>query len=425
MMKRHIAVVGLGFGDEGKGGVVDWLCTTRSVGAVIRFNGGAQAGHNVVRSNGQHHTFSQWGSGTFSRIPTWLSRFMIIEPFSMIQEAMHLKEVGISDPWALLNIDKDALIATPFHKAVGRGRELARGADRHGSVGMGIGEAVSHSQTSPYNVLRFGDVVKGGFTLRDKLHSQRSWAEITLAGLGWLPEPGDGIQLPSVETIAATYENVAKRIRMVGTKDWYQLLHGERFCVFEGAQGVLLDEWYGFHPYTTWSTTTFANADELADREVHRLGVVRSYTTRHGPGPFPTEDEDLAVMLREPHNGTGQWQGDFRVGDFDAVAHRYAIRVCGGVDALLLTHAERVRIPGICTGYKFDDEENSVRNIEAAPCRDLVTREKLTQRLMHVKPVLGPFEGDGTRQIEEQLGVPVAVRSLGPTAEEKWGCLPW
>ena len=86
-------------------------------------------------------------------------------------------------------------------------------------------------------------------------------------------------------------------------------------AVFEGAQGVLLDEWRGFHPYTTWSTTTFANAETLlaeAGETAIRLGVVRCYLTRHGPGPFVTEDPTLEIP--EPHNGTGTWQGAFRNG---------------------------------------------------------------------------------------------------------------
>lgn len=101
--------------------------------------------------------------------------------------------------------------------------------------------------------------------------------------------------------------------------------------MFEGAQGVLLDEWHGFHPYTTWSTTTFGNAETLlaeAAMTATRLGVVRCYLTRHGPGPLVTEDPTLE--LPDPHNGRNEWQGAFRVGHFDAVALRYAIEVAGG-----------------------------------------------------------------------------------------------
>lgn len=134
--------------------------------------------------------------------------------------------------------------------------------------------------------------------------------------------------------------------------------------VFEGAQGVLLDEWHGFHPYTTWSTTTFANAEALLAESgrscpARRLGVVRAYTTRHGPGPHMTEDRELAALLPEPHNGTGAWQGAFRVGHFDAVAHAYAVEVCGGVDALALTHLDApARCPALRLVRGYDTGES-------------------------------------------------------------------
>jgi adenylosuccinate synthase len=96
-----------------------------------------------------------------------------------------------------------------------------------------------------------------------------------------------------------------------------------------------------FHPYTTWSTTTFANAETLlaeAGQAAVRLGVIRCYMTRHGPGPFVTEDPTLEFP--EPHNRHGAWQGAFRIGHPDAVALRYAVEVVGGVDAVALTHLD-------------------------------------------------------------------------------------
>ena len=420
--RHHVAVVGLGFGDEGKGGIVDWLCATRPVRAVIRFNGGAQAGHNVLTEFGKHHTFSQWGSGTLRGVPTYLSEHMIIEPFSMINEAMHLKELRlVDDPWALLHIDKSALVATPYHRAVGRARELARGADRHGSVGMGIGEAVSQSLSNEWCALRFHDLLGSEMVLKDRLEMQRAWAEKELNALGWFPEPDDGIDLPDPATIATTYSWVASRVTPVYAKDWENLLNEENPCIFEGAQGVLLDERYGFHPYTTWSDTTFSNALKMAGPDLYRLGVVRSYTTRHGPGPFPTEDDALMMMLREEHNDTGKWQGEFRVGNFDAVAHRYAIRVCGGVDSVAVTHVDRGRVASVCSSYWF--ENLSIGDIH--PGADLVEQEKLTQGLMDVEPALTPFGPDVVGQIREELGVSVVVKSTGAAANEKWGDVPW
>lgn len=420
MKPRHIAVVGLGFGDEGKGNITDFLCRRHGMDAVVRFNGGAQAAHNVVTDNGQHHTFAQWGSGTLAGVPTYLSEFMIIEPFSMINEALHLKEIGVNDPWAMLHIDGGALVATPYHRAVGRARELVRGAKRHGSVGMGIGEAVSHSldRNQLFSVVRFRDLRGDEFKLVDKLGAQRYWAQEELAEFGSAADVADVLQhLPDPETVAQAYKQVARKVTRLHPEDWNHIL--SKRCLFEGAQGVLLDENYGFHPYTTWSTTTFANVRAFAvDGDVFRLGVVRSYTTRHGPGPLPTEDHDLAELLAEPHNETGKWQGGFRIGHFDAVAHRYAVKVCGGIDGVAVTHMERARVPEICSAYYLPEEGISVTEI--SPGADLVEQAKLTDRVMRVKPVLERFRENVRRHIADELGVPVVLASSGTNYMDKW-----
>jgi adenylosuccinate synthase len=147
---------------------------------------------------------------------------------------------------------------------------------------------------------------------------------------------------------------------------------------------VLLDEWRGWHPHTTWSTTTFDNVAELCP-SFRRLGVVRAYTTRHGSGPFVTEDPSLD--LPEAHNGHGEWQGAFRTGHFDAVAHRYAVEVAGGVDELAVTHLDvPAREPAlkVCTSYRVDGE--SWDRIVPGPPRDLAYQERLTARLHRARP---------------------------------------
>ena len=125
---------------------------------VVRFNGGAQAGHNVVTADGRHHTFAQFGSGTFwPGVRTFLSRFMLVDPLALAAEAAHLAAVGVSDALDRLAVDADALLATPYHRAANRARELARGLDRHGSCGMGIGETASYALRFPADAPRVGD----------------------------------------------------------------------------------------------------------------------------------------------------------------------------------------------------------------------------------------------------------------------------
>ena len=122
--RRAIIVIGLGFGDCGKGTIVDHLTRAPGAHTVVRFNGGPQAGHNVVLPDGRHHTFSQFGSGTFvGGVQTLLSRFMLVEPYALLNEANHLVQSGVPDPLDRLWIDKRCAVITPAHQAANRLRE--------------------------------------------------------------------------------------------------------------------------------------------------------------------------------------------------------------------------------------------------------------------------------------------------------------
>ena len=187
--------------------------------------------------------------------------------------------------------------------------------------------------------------------------------------------------------------------------------------LLEGAQGVLLDEWRGFHPHTTWSTCTTENALALLegfDGAVERIGVLRSYQTRHGAGPFPTEREDLR-RIDEPHNADVGWQGRFRRGWLDLPLTRYALD-CSPVDGLALTHLDRVE-PGwrACVGY----EDLTVPLVPAADPHDLDHVEALGEALRQVTPILEPTPPDLAGWVSSALGVEVVLTSRGPTAKDK------
>ncbi|MBO2446303.1 adenylosuccinate synthetase [Actinomadura barringtoniae] len=404
----HTIVVDLGFGDAGKGTVVDRLSSRglEPVHAVVRFNGGAQAAHNVVTPGGRHHTFAQFGSGTFTPgVRTHLSRFMMADPLALAAEAAHLRDVGVPDALDRLTVDRDALLTTPYHRAAGRARELARGAARHGSCGMGVGETAAYALAYD-DAPRAGDCLSPA-RLRRRLTALRDWCREAF------PES----ELPPVEDCADAFVAFGERVRIVDGTHLHGLLRAGN-VVFEGAQGVLLDEWHGFHPYTTWSTTTFANAETLlaeAGESATRLGVLRAYATRHGPGPFVTEDKVLTGALPDPHNGTGRWQGSFRVGHLDLVALRYALDVVGGVDELAVTHLDVARARPdlmVCRAYE------GMGPLQAGPPGDLARQEALTGRLLTARPVLEPL-GDPVRVIEEASGAPVTLESYGPTSSDK------
>ena len=414
----HVIVVDLGFGDAGKGTVVDWLCARgpEPVHAVVRFNGGAQAAHNVVAADGRHHTFAQLGSGTFTPgVRTHLSRFTLVDPLALAAEAGHLRALGVADALDRLTVDGEALLTTPYHRAANRARETARGAARHGSCGMGIGETVAYS-------LAHADAPR----VRDCLSPARLRRGLTALRDWYNAEFPDGEDVPPVGACVDAFTAFADRVRIVGPDHLRTLLRTGN-VVFEGAQGVLLDEWHGFHPYTTWSTTTFANAETLLEEagagagSATRLGVVRTYATRHGPGPFVTEDPVLTAELPDPHNGTGRWQGAFRVGHLDAVALRYALEVTGPVDALAVTHLDvagaRTDLK-LCVAYEGMDRA-PVRRLPVHPAGDLEAQGALTRRLLKARPVYVPLPSDPLETISEALGTPVALWSSGPRASDK------
>ncbi|WP_328395495.1 adenylosuccinate synthetase [Nocardia sp. NBC_00416] len=400
---RHLIVVDLGFGDAGKGATVDWLCSPEAnlgVAAVVRFNGGAQAAHTVV-AGGRQHTFAQFGSGTFSGVPTLLSEHVLVEPMALAAEADRLAEQGVTDPLSLLAVDGRALLTTPFHIAANRAREDARGVGRHGSCGMGIGETASYALH--YDAPRVSDC-REPEALRSKLRALARHCRPLLERSGHTCEP--------IEVLVDMYREFGRAVRVTGPGEPARLARRGRL-VFEGAQGVLLDEWRGFHPHTTWSTVEPRNARAMlagigAAGSV--LGVTRTYTTRHGAGPFPTEDPGL--RLPEPHNGSGRYQGDFRRGHLDAVLLRYAIAVCGGVDGIVVNHLDVAGRTRVATAYTTP---RGIRHtLVPGPWRNLEYQSELTSTLTTAAPVLTDLPTDPLPWFERFLGVPVVLTGSGP-----------
>jgi adenylosuccinate synthase len=436
MSGAPIAVVDLGCGDAGKGLVVDHLARSHPGALVVRFNGGAQAGHNVVTPDGRHHTFSQIGAGSFvPGVRTHLAARVVVHPTALLLEAGRLESAGVGDALDRLTVSDEALVVTPFHQAACRVRELARGGARHGSCGVGVGEVMRDSLAHPGDAVRVRDLAGAG-PLRRRLDRVRERVrddvrELRAAAAGAPAGEREGRVLddPGVVDawIDATRPFVA-RVRCASDGAVGAAVRGGAPVLFEGAQGVLLDEDHGFHPYTTWSRCTFANVDELLrdvapGHRAYRLGVVRIYAHRHGPGPLPTESAELTAALDEPHNGDGPWQGRFRVGWPDLVMARYARAACGGIDALALTHLDAPFGPlraRIAPSY----EQGRVVEWPAHAPDDLAGRAAATARLAQARPDLVEVEA---REAEEALahayGAPVALRSTGPTTrhvESRW-----
>lgn len=447
-MPKHLIVVGLGFGDEGKGSMVDYLARQVDRPLIVRFNGGSQAAHNVVLPDKTHHTFSQFGSGTLAGAPTLLSQFSIVNPINIVDEALHLASIGVPDPMDRLYIHEDALVITPYHIMANRMREDARGDGRHGSCGMGIGETVESAMRFPESAVRMRDlegVLLGDSTrLAEKLAFWRKVKALEMEEIG-VDLRGTIFDDPKDQFLQRTVMNLmVKRPYHIVKSEWLQDQLHIHDVIFEGAQGVLLDERIGFHPHTTWSKTTPQNAKLLlGGRDAYTLGVTRTYTTRHGAGPFPTDMGSLGErMFPEKHNGTGEYQGSFRRGGFDALAFEYGIRSMRSqghtLDGIAVTHLGRVPydVP-VCTRYERDEDyENDLyqKRTKRLSIGDIPTfddlryseacieaQEMATTTVTGVKPIyeILPKTSDLVSVIEEYSRSRVVIESWGPTHEDK------
>jgi len=427
-MKPYITV-DLGFGDAGKGTIVEALVRQFSASLVVRYNGGGQAGHSVVTDDGRHHTFAQFGAGTFvPRTYTLLSRYMIVNPLTMQTEEQHLQKKGVFDAFNRTFIDGRALMTTPYHRALNRLKELSRGDGRHGSCGMGVGDTVEMAQEQPVAALRMGD-----------LHDATVFTTKLAYARAYLRNKALALKLPDTElamkelstfdvdlsVLVSRYADfIATALPRVLSPDAVaSLLSGQKVVVFEGAQGVLLDETFGFPPYHTWSCCTTANARLMLDEAEVReppttIGITRSYMVRHGPGPFPSESQELTRLLPDKYNVANEWQRQFRCGHLDLPLLRYALSVAWPVDYLAITHMDalaKVDPWRVCTRYDMDFEE----------WPRLGFSSDQTHKLMEAKPTLGIVAKPGfVDYVSEALGKPVGILSSGPAYKNKQFCSP-
>lgn len=457
MGNQAIVVVDLGFGDAGKGTMVDALARKHDAKMVVRFNGGAQAAHNVVLSDGRHHTFSQFGSAMLiPGVQTVLSRFMFVDPLAMEREAEVLaSKCRVHDAFARTVVDGRALVITRYAFAMNRLREYARGSGRHGSCGIGVGETAAYAANPHHEPLQVQDLISG-IVVETKLEVQRIFFKCALAEIYEKPPEDPGMRKlydlffsrlsssthASELTRAGFRMNVRRHLsENAGLTD---IAAHKGTVIFEGAQGVLIDEWHGFHPYTTWSTCTDRNAMTLLDEcgypgNVKKFGVLRAYTVRHGVGPFPSQDASYVDGLAEWHNVYNPWQQNMRAGYFDGILHRYAHNVCTSkFDGLMVSHLdtvaqwdEQVTVSGY-TGREevvklreFGRVEDGgiLRDLYADPNRrDLVYQEKLGGVLGRVCCGVDIDRTDAlsyAHKIASQLDLPLVAVSRGPTELDK------
>lgn len=299
-MTTAYAVIGANYGDEGKGLVTDFLASKNPDAKVVRFSGGAQAGHTVVTPSGKRHVFGHFGAGTLAGNATYLSRYFIVNPMLFEKEFEELLSKGIVPK---IEIDMNCMVTTPWDMIINRIE--ARG--RSMSCGVGINETVTRFEQSPFK-----------FTVGNGIN-------VNLEGM-YKDYFYQRLEKLNVKEIPKYFKEVLEQHDLAGQFRSSMLYLLERCdvvtgmpkdqdIIFEGSQGLLLDPDYGTFPYVTRTSVGVKNAMVLAKEagidNFHSIYVTRSYLTRHGRGPLPNEILEKPEV-KENTNVTNPWQGEFR-----------------------------------------------------------------------------------------------------------------
>ena len=353
--RRALAVVGAHYGDEGKGLVVDRLVRDLAEPWVVRFNGGAQAGHTVTLPDGRRHVFSHFGAGTLAGAPTFLSRFFVSNPHLFIREWTELEALRIAPR---VVVDPGSPLTTPYEVLINRAVERARGMQRHGSCGVGFGETLEREEQGVS--LTVGDL-DAPRTLRSRLDRLRlHHVPRRLAQLGVAIDPALAADLADPTPVAhfiAAARAFRERIEVAGPA-----VCAEGSIVFEGAQGLLLDQTLGAFPHVTRSHTGLPNivalAAEMRVEEVEVFYAMRTYLTRHGAGPLDHElDAPPYTGIVDPTNRPNPFQGTLRFAAANPALSietivRDRVRVASGsvgiVPALAVTCLDQLDGPVVC-----------------------------------------------------------------------------
>lgn len=311
-MRHAIVVVGANYGDEGKGLITDYLTHRLEARYVARFNGGAQAGHTVHRS-GKRHVFSTYGAGTFEGAQTILTSDFIINPFAALKEYELLRWLG-EEPQRLI-VSRNSPVTTQFELLINQMAERFRFGERHGSCGLGINETITR-----HLALQKDSIAGSLFDCDDKLLRHIAYNHFPLR----LVEHGIGSKLPDKEwneLLDGDDRIQAFKLVMEQAKDELFTFRQPKSesTVYEGAQGLALDEFMGDFPHVTRSNTGIANAldhiNSQGGNDVVAVYVTRTFLTRHGAGTLKHEMAASDVLGKEyvdETNKTNEWQQSFR-----------------------------------------------------------------------------------------------------------------
>lgn len=348
----NTVLVGAQWGDEGKGKVIDFL--TEEADAVVRFQGGSNAGHTVV-VGGRKYVLHLVPSGVLHEGKHCIiGNGVVMDPFDLMRELEQVESWGFGLK-GRFHISERAHMVMQWHRAIDAAEEAARPEGRKiGTTGRGIGPAYG-AKTGRCG-MRAGDILKPDF--RDIVRRRVEEANLALKALGAHElDPEEMVRLYE-PVVAALLPYVTDTVQLL-----HEFLDAKKSILFEGAQATMLDVDFGTYPFVTSSNPTAGGActgSGVPPRAIDRvIGVMKLYTTRVGEGPFPTELDDAdGETLRTRGGEFGATTGrPRRCGWFDAVVGRYAQRI-NGIDFWALTKLDVLdTFPAvkICTGYRRKD----------------------------------------------------------------------
>ncbi|MFY9327722.1 MAG: adenylosuccinate synthase [Georgfuchsia sp.] len=427
-MAKNVIVVGTQWGDEGKGKIVDWL-TDHSQG-VVRFQGGHNAGHTLV-IGGKKTVLHLVPSGILRPgVICYIGNGVVLSPDALIKELDELAAAGIeAEP--RLRISEACPLILPYHQAIDIAREAARGSNKIGTTGRGIGPAYEDK------------VARRAIRLQDLLHP-KCFAE-KLAELldyhNFVLKNYFGVETVDFQQVYDGTLAMAPRLtRMIADvpRALYDAHKAGANLLFEGAQGTLLDIDHGTYPYVTSSNCVAGAASAgagIGPGMLHYvLGITKAYTTRVGGGPFPTELYDAIDKLDPVGKHMSTKGNEFgattgrarRCGWFDAAAMKRSIQI-NGVSGLCVTKLDvldGVEELKICTGYKLDGKFSDILPVGAddlARCEPVYeTLPGWSESTVGIKTfdALPATARAYLTRIEEICGVPADLISTGPDREE-------
>ena len=415
----HVAVVGSQWGDEGKGKIVDWLSERADV--VVRFQGGHNAGHTLV-IDGEIYKLSLLPSGVVRRKLSIIGNGVVIDPWALLKEIAEVGARGIGISPDVLRIAENATLILPLHRALDQAREAARGSDKIGTTGRGIGPA--YEDKVARRAIRVCDLASPD-SLGARVANLLSHHDALRAGYG--------LEKVDAGELTVALRAVAPRITEFAAPVWKELDEAHRNgarILFEGAQGFMLDVDHGTYPFVTSSNTVagHAAAGSGAARAGYVLGITKAYTTRVGAGPFPTEqDNEVGALLGDRGKEFGTVTGrPRRCGWFDAVLVRQAVRV-GGIRGIALTKLDvldGLKELQVCTGYRHRGRAydhlpaNSEIQAEVEPVYESLEGWQASTRGARSWADLPATAIKYVRRIEELIETPVALLSTSPERED-------